>query len=375
MNQTVQKSEAPKDASVANPPGRPPRKAAIATLRQHLEGDAFRLAIAKALPRHLTPDRFIRVACTAITRTPKLADCDQTSFFNALLTLSQLGLEPDGRRAHLIPFNNTKRDCVECQLIVDYKGLAELAMRSGVVSNIHADVVCENDDFDYDRGQLLKHRIDFRKPRGAVYAAYALCRFKDSSEKCEVLTRDEVESVRKRSRAGGNGPWVTDWNEMAKKTAFRRLSKWLPLSSEFRDAVEADSDPDTEVSVAPKVEGPNFLKTAAPAFELPQPDDANGNEELQPKEPPPASVAELQHRMSAPPKTPVDEFVDFLADAGVSSGDFLGWLESTGRMKDATSLESVEQVPIEILTGLRNDPKSLAKLVRLYGKPAEGATA
>lgn len=219
-----------------------PKTQAVATIKSNLEGEAFKLAVAKVLPKHLTADRFVRVALTAMTRTPKLASCDQASFFQCLLTLSQLGLEPDGRRAHLIPFENRKRGCVECQLIVDYKGLAELAMRSGSVSNLHADIVCENDEFDYDRGELKKHKIDFRKPRGNVYAAYALCRFKDGSEKCDVMTWDEIEAIRNRSRAGNSGPWQTDWNEMAKKTVFRRLSKWLPLSPEYRDALDTDAD-------------------------------------------------------------------------------------------------------------------------------------
>src|ERR1051326_6456109 len=97
-----------------------------------ITGEQFKLAVAQALPKHLTPDRFIPTALTAMTRTPKLAECDQASFFAALMTLSQLGLEPDGRRAHLIPFENRKRGVVECQLIIDYKGLVELAYRSGV---------------------------------------------------------------------------------------------------------------------------------------------------------------------------------------------------------------------------------------------------
>jgi recombination protein RecT len=205
-------------------------------VRSLIESDAFKAQIQKALPKHLTPDRFIRVAVTAMTRTPKLAECTQASLFNALLTCSQLGIEPDGRRAHLIPYGK------DCQLIIDYKGLAELAMRSGVVANIHADVVCDADTFEYDRGSVRTHTIDFRKPRGKVYAVYAICRFKDGTEKAEVLSAEEVEAVRKRSRAGQAGPWVTDWNEMAKKTAFRRLSKWLPLSPEYRDALDHDAD-------------------------------------------------------------------------------------------------------------------------------------
>jgi recombination protein RecT len=212
------------------------------TIRDRLEGDSFRQAVAAALPKHLTPERFIRVAITAITRTPKLAQCDQASFFGALLTLSQYGIEPDGRRAHLIPFENRKRGVTECQLIIDYKGLAELAMRSGLVSYLHADTVCEADEFQVNLGEITKHVIDYRKPRGEVYAAYAVCRFKDGATKAEVMTRDEVEAIRKRSRAGTSGPWVTDWAEMAKKTAFRRLSKWLPLSADLRQAIEVDDD-------------------------------------------------------------------------------------------------------------------------------------
>jgi recombination protein RecT len=211
-------------------------------VRGLIESDRFRDQIAKALPKHLPPDRFLRVALTALTRTPRLAECDQASLFGALMSLSQLGIEPDGRRAHLIPFENRKRGVVECQLIVDYKGLVELAMRSGTVSLIHADVVCDRDVFVYDRGEIKTHSIDFRQDRGPVFAVYSICRFKDGTEKAEVMSRTEVEAVRSRSRAGGSGPWVTDWSEMAKKTVFRRLSKWLPLSPEFRDVLDVEDD-------------------------------------------------------------------------------------------------------------------------------------
>lgn len=206
------------------------------SLRALVEGDAFKAQVAKALPKHLTPDRFIRIACTAMLKTPKLMECTQTSVFNALLSLSQLGLEPDGRRAHLIPYGNV------CQLIVDYKGLVELAMRSGNVANIHADVVCDNDEFVYDRGQITKHAINFREKRGNVFAAYATVRFKDGTEKTEVMNKEEIEAIRKRSKAGNDGPWVTDWNEMAKKTVFRRLSKWITLSPEYHEILEKDFD-------------------------------------------------------------------------------------------------------------------------------------
>jgi recombination protein RecT len=206
------------------------------TVRGWLSSSSFKAEIEKALPKHCTPDRFLRVALTALTKTPKLGDCTPASVCSALLTLSQFGLEPDGRRAHLIPYGN------QCQLIIDYKGLAELVLRSGLVSYLHADVVCENDVFDYNMGEVSRHSIDFKKARGKPYAFYALCKFKDGTTKADVMTLEEVEAIRARSKAGKSGPWVTDFNEMGKKTAFRRLSKWLPLSPEIREVVENDDD-------------------------------------------------------------------------------------------------------------------------------------
>jgi recombination protein RecT len=211
----------------------------LATLKTTLNSDAMREQFARALPKHLSPERFCRIAITALTRTPKLQECTQESLMKCLLDLSAFGLEPDGRRAHLIPYKD------QCTLVIDWKGLAELAMRSGIVAKLHADVVCENDEFTYDLGEVKAHKIDFRKPRGEVYAVYAMAQTKTGEVFVAVLAKDEVESVRKRSRAGTSGPWVTDWNEMAKKTAFRRLSKWLPLSPEFRDAQERDDEEDT----------------------------------------------------------------------------------------------------------------------------------
>lgn len=240
------------------------------SIKDTLEGEQFKQAVAKVLPKHLTPDRFIRVAIMAMTRTPKLALCDQASFFQALMSLSQYGLEPDGRRAHLIPFENRKRKVYECQLIIDFKGLAELILRSGIVSYLHADVVCENDDFEYDRGLVIRHKINLKGERGTVYAAYAICRFKDGSEKCDVMSKSDIERIRNRSRAAQNGPWVTDWNEMAKKTVFRRLSKWLPLSPEVRDAVEHEDEFEAKRAELAKPVFDNPAVESRPIFEIPE---------------------------------------------------------------------------------------------------------
>ena len=310
------------------------------TIRDQLESPKFRDEIAKALPKHLTPDRFIRVAVSALTRTPKLKECEPVSLFGAMLTLSQLGIEPDGRRAHLIPFENRRRGCVECQLIIDYKGLAEMAMRSGVVSYLHADVVCDADIFEENMGEIVSHKIDRRKPRGEVYAVYAICKFKDGTAKAEVMSSEEIEAIRKRSKAGQSGPWITDWNEMAKKTVFRRLSKWLPLSPEFRDAVEADDEPASHIEVRPaKVVSPvdddvpfNFGGVLGPV-----PEDSASQETRQ-SEPTPSSEHEQQpaqpaKQADAPAPasdalSPAENLVQLAAQAGVEFEAVEAWAKA-----------------------------------------------
>lgn len=234
------------------------------TVKDWIQSDAFRDQIAKALPKHLTPDRFLRVALTSTLKTPALLECTPESVTSCLLQCSALGLEPDGRRAHLIPFRDNRKGVTTCTLIIDYKGLAELAMRSGLVSNIHADVVRENDVFEYDMGEIKAHKIDFRNDRGPAYAFYAICRFKDGSIKADVMSVDEVEAIRKRSKSPDSGPWVTDPVEMGKKTVFRRLSKWLPLSPEFRDAVESEDEVETMRNVTPMPD-----RLPAPLFQAP----------------------------------------------------------------------------------------------------------
>jgi recombination protein RecT len=205
--------------------------------------------------------RFIRAALNTTMRQPELLQCTQESFFRCMLDLSSYGLEADGRRAHLIPFRNSKNGGqLECQLIIDYKGIAELVRRSGDVSYIHADVVYERDewDFAYGPGAFLKHKPNMENRGEKVKAVYSFVKLADGSEDFIVLSRGEVEKVRRRSKSGGSGPWATDWDEMAKKTAFRRHSKWLPLSPETRDAIERDDD-----VVGVSAEGLDIAETVA----------------------------------------------------------------------------------------------------------------
>lgn len=241
------------------------------TVHDRLSGADFKAAVASVLPRHLTPDRFVRIAILATHKQPKLLQCTQSSLFTALMNLSQLGLEPDGRRAHLIPFENKKKRIIECQLVIDYKGLAELAMRGGTVSTLHSEIVCEADEFEWDMGEIKRHRIDWRKPRGEAYAAYSLAKTKDGAFFCEVMPKEDIYSIR--DAAPGwiafkkgwaySSPWdpkaPTIEREMWKKTTFRRMTKLMTLSPELREAVGVEDEADRSIAITVGAPDPNSL--------------------------------------------------------------------------------------------------------------------
>ena len=239
------------------------------TFKDLLRGDDFQKAVAEVAPQVMRPSRFVRAALTTLLRVPGLAECSRESFFKSMLDCAFYGIEPDGRRAHLIPFKNKKlcgcghlqddhkgqkcshcdcnqrRTMVECQLIIDYKGLAELVRRSGDVSYIHADVVYESDfwEFSFGTGAQLVHKPNLEERGGKRLCYYSFVKLKDGSEDFIVMNLKEVQAIRARSKSPDAGPWVTDFDEMGKKTVFRRHSKWLPLSPEARFNLDR-SDPD-----------------------------------------------------------------------------------------------------------------------------------
>lgn len=229
--------------------------------------------IARALPRHLNPDRMARIATTCLRQTPALARCTPESFLGALLTCSQLGLEPGPTGdAYLVPYGQV------CTFVPGYRGLIRLARNSGQLRDIWAEVVYSNDDFEYTLGL---HRDMIHKPakgeRGKPIYVYAAAELSDGGRPFVVMSVDDVEAIRARSKAGRNGPWVTDWAAMAKKTAVKQLAKWLPLSAELAAAVSLDGSVRTDIGQLVDVE-PAFIEgeldsdTAPPA--APVDDDA-----------------------------------------------------------------------------------------------------
>lgn len=200
--------------------------------------------IAKALPSVMTPERFTRIVTSAISTTPQLAQTTPQSFLGAMMTAAQLGLEPNTPlgQAYLLPYKNHGR--LECQFQLGYKGLIDLAYRSGQVTIIQAHEVRENDEFSYSFGlEPTLHHMPARSDRGQVVCYYAMFRTKDGGFGFEVMSREDVEAhARKYSKSygGGYSPWSTNFDEMAKKTVLKKCLKYAPLKSDFIRAVASD---------------------------------------------------------------------------------------------------------------------------------------
>lgn len=203
---------------------------------------ANKAQIKAALPKHMTPDRMSRIALTEARRNPKLFECSPVSLLGAIIQASQLGLEP-GIHSHLVPFYNKHTGHREVQMIPDYRGLMDIARRSGDVATISAHEVYANDlfEFEYGTDEHIRH-IPTRKQRGELIGAYAIARFKDSNilPQFQFMSTDEIEAIRARSKAGDSGPWTTDYAAMCKKTVIRQLCKFLPVSIELQQAVNMD---------------------------------------------------------------------------------------------------------------------------------------
>jgi recombination protein RecT len=200
----------------------------------------------KALPSVITPERFTRIALTALSSTPQLMNCDRNSFLGALMQAAQLGLEPNTPlgQAYLIPFKNNKKGITECQFQIGYKGLIDLAYRSGDMASIQAYCVYKNDDFDYELGldPVLKHK-PAKSNRGKLEYVYAVFKLQNGGNGFEVMSVDDINQHARKYSQGFNSsysPWKSNFDEMAKKTVLKRVLKYAPIKTDFQRAVIVD---------------------------------------------------------------------------------------------------------------------------------------
>jgi recombination protein RecT len=220
-------------------------KARPTTIAGLLTDPTIKAQMAMALPKHMTSDRLARIALTEVRKTPALGKCDQASFLGAIMQCAQLGIEPGSALGHayLLPFDNRKKGITEVQFILGYRGMIDLARRSGQILSIEARAVYTADKFHVSLGLNpdLTHEPDWEaEDRGPMRFVYAVAKLRDGGTQFDVMSRADIEKVRQKSRAGQSGPWVDHYEEMAKKTVIRRLFKYLPMSIEMAGAVEQD---------------------------------------------------------------------------------------------------------------------------------------
>ncbi|MBJ9658824.1 recombinase RecT [Burkholderia multivorans] len=230
------------------------RDAGIGSVKQFFESQ--KATLAAVLPRHVSPDRMLKIALGALRTTPKLMECTVESLMGAVVQCSQLGLEPNTPLGHayLIPFEKKKKvggewvtEKVETQIVIGYKGLIDLARRSGQVVSIAAHAVYEHDHFDYAFGldEKLEHKPAM-SARGRVIAFYAVAKLVGGGHAFEVMSAEQVNEIRdasqnyKFARDKEKTVWGQHYEEMGRKTVLRRLFKYLPVSIELASAAAID---------------------------------------------------------------------------------------------------------------------------------------
>lgn len=199
-------------------------------------------AIQAVLPKHVTADRMSRIALNVIRTNPKLLQCNINSLMGGVMEAAKLGLEPGLQgQCYLIPFDKKEKQGnswvvvdTEAQFIIGYKGLIDLVRRSGQVSTIDARTVYENDAFDFEYG--LNDKL-YHKPtlndKGAPIAYYAMARMKDGGYSFLVMGHQDMEQYRdKYAKSKKYGPWIDEFDAMARKSVLRQLIKYLPISVE-----------------------------------------------------------------------------------------------------------------------------------------------
>jgi len=213
------------------------KKNPVHTFREFLERQKGQISM--ALPKHLSADRMIRLATTEFARNPALQQCDPISVFGAIIQASQLGLEIGVLgQAWMIPFKT--KNGMQAQFIPGYTGLISLARRTGDITSIETHIVYEKDVFELELGiyQRVVHKPFLDGDRGKIKLVYGIAEFKSGGRHFEWMSIEDVNKIRARSRAAASGPWVTDYEQMVRKTLIRRMCKYLPMSVELQNALQ-----------------------------------------------------------------------------------------------------------------------------------------
>jgi recombination protein RecT len=231
-----------------------------AQLKNFLESPAVKAKLAAVANKLMKPEDLIRMALMAVSRSPDIANCTQASILRSLIDAAELGIQPGGTmgRGYLVPRMNKKVQpwALECCFDPGWRGLIDVARRSGEIARLEAHVVYAKDTFREEKGikPVLEHvPYDGDDDPGPVRKAYAIAFFRDGTYQAEVLRKADIDKIQK-SSASANGPWKNWYDEMARKSAVRRLCKYLPYSSQLEKALEKATEAEVEDSMVQDID-------------------------------------------------------------------------------------------------------------------------
>lgn len=225
--------------------------------------ESQKASIAQALPKHITPERLIKTLLVAANRNPGILDCTQASVMETINRAAELGLDLSGTlgEAYPVPFTNkikvpngnggtTDKFVKQLQLIIGYRGFEKLAWQSGEVQMIDAEVVHENDTFEFRKGfePVLRFEMCLTGDRGAPIGAYALIITKSGGRMARFMPAADIEKIRQGAQSKDSPAWRNHWSEMARKTVLRRVMKDAPLSTEKLVAAMEHDDQDHKLA-------------------------------------------------------------------------------------------------------------------------------
>lgn len=202
------------------------------------------------LPKGYSPERFARIAVSELVNNDILQKCSISSFLSTVMTSCRLGLELGNLmgQCYAVPYKTT------CTLQIGYKGMINLIHRSVGISYFKASVVYKDDMFDYSFGsdKFLKHKPSFNKHTNEdIICAYCYFETATGAKFFEVMPVNEIIDIRNNSQMyktaiskGFRTPWITHFDQMAMKTAIRRLFKQVPISNELAQAITLDEQAD-----------------------------------------------------------------------------------------------------------------------------------
>lgn len=217
-----------------------PEKKPQVTPYESFRGEFVKMepAFKKALPEHISPEKFVRIVLTAVQRNPDLLNAGRDSVYAACMLAAQDGLLPDGREAAMVMFGRT------CTYMPMVSGILKKIWNSGTVKSISPHCVYENEEFDRwvdEKGEHMIHKPKL-SDRGNFKCVYAIAETKEGGILIEVMSIDDIEQVRNVSKNKNGGPWKDWFQEMAKKTVIRRLAKRLPISADVVELFHRDDE-------------------------------------------------------------------------------------------------------------------------------------